>query len=585
MMDVTFNFILLISAGVAFVMAILVWLRYGMPGSSVGGFLVDMGCIWSLTYLLQIVGETPSSVELWYSIQTAFSFLIPAMFMAYLARYFEVDEKTIKRSFPVVIPSLLFAGLAVTNGRHGLMWSHLVITPNNQVIVEHGLLGIAAILHLYVLVVAAAYLFIHMILSKGRLYKTRAVTFLLAIAIYATTYALSVLGYFPNQRNMTPLIFNIMSSVISLVNPENLYKIDVLPLAYESLIDEMNDAAIIADHEYKVIWLNDAAKRLTGFSEVRFLDMKLWEILPDIFFVKSKRLIEEKTGIEYMDRVYDLMITSLIDDWGQEKARIFVIRDMTDVLEYSKKLERIVEEKTKELRDAERLVIIGETTMMVGHDLRNPLQVLKGLSYGLKKRHKDKPEAMEVFDKIDKSIFYMDKIVSDLQAFGKNREPDARLYPLKGLLNNALTQIEVPGDIELVMEFPEDFMIAVDWYMIQRLLINLLLNAVQAMPDGGKLYVKAHSGDDEQVIIIEDTGVGIPEEDMENLFKPLFTTKAKGTGLGLAVCRKIVEAHEGSIKVESKVGKGTIFTITLPAYTSVTAPENPLVDLVTEKRG
>ena len=583
MMDVTFNLIMLISAGVAFVMAILVWLRYRMPGSSVGGFLVDLGCIWSLTYLIQIISDTQADIELWYSIQTAFSFLVAPMFMIYLARYFEVDEKTTKRAAPVIAPSLLFAGLSVTNERHGLMWSNPVITLHNQVVVEHSVLGVIAILHLYILMVAATYLFVHMIASKRKLYKTRAVTFLLAIAVFAATYALSVFGYFPNQRNMTPLIFNVLSSVISLVNPENLYKIDVLPLAYESIIGEMHEAAIIADHEYKIITLNEAAKKLTGFSDVKFLDMKLWDILPDIFYVKSKRLIEEKTGIEYMDRVYDLRITSLVDDWGQEKTRILVIRDMTDVMEYSKRLERIVEEKTKELRDAERLVIIGETTMMVGHDLRNPLQVLKGLSYGLKKRHADKPEALEAFDKIDKSIFYMDKIVSDLQAFGKKREADARMYPLRGLMNNALSQIEVPGDVEIVMEFPEDFMVAVDWYMIQRLFINLLLNAVQAMPDGGKLYVKAHREEDSHVIMIGDTGVGIPEEDVENLFKPLFTTKAKGTGLGLAVCKKIVDAHNGSIEVESKVGKGTIFTVTLPAYTSVTAPENPLVDMVVER--
>jgi len=573
----------LMSAAVAFILAMLVWLRYRMPGSSVGGFLIDFGCLWSLTYLLQIVSETPVEIELWYSIQTAFSFLIPPLFMVYLARYFEVDEKTIKRSTPIVVPSLVFAGLAATNGRHGIMWSNLVITPNNQVAVEHGVLGIAAILHLYVLVVVATYLFVHMILSKRKLYKIRGLTFLLAVAIFATTYALSVLGYFPNQRNMTPLIFNILSSVIALVNPENLYKTDVLPLAYESIIDEMNDAAIIADQEYRIIWLNDAAKRLTGFSDVRFLDMKLWDILPDVFYVKRKRVIEEKTGVEYMERVYDLRIMSLSDNWEQERARIFVIRDMTDVLEYSKRLERIVEEKTKELRDAERLVIIGETTLMVGHDLRNPLQVLKGLSYGLKKKHADKPEAMEIFEKIDKSIFYMDKIVSDLQAFGKKKDPDARLYPLRGLVNNALTQIEVPGDVEMVMEFPEDFMVAVDWYMIQRLFINLLLNAVQAMPDGGKLSVNAYRRDDDNVIVIEDTGIGIPEESLENLFKPLYTTKAKGTGLGLAVCKKIVDAHDGTINVESTVGKGTIFTITLPAFTSVTAPENPLLDMVVEK--
>jgi len=584
-MNVTFNYILLISAGLAFIMAILVWLRYRMPGSSVGGFLVDLGCVWSLTYLIQIISDTPADIELWYSIQTALSFLLLPMYIVYLARYFEVDIKTVKKSIPLIAPSVVFAGLSATNGRHSLMWSNSVITLNNHVVVEHSVLGVVAILHLYVLIVAVTYLFVHMLLSKSRLYKTRATMFLLATSIFVVTYTLSMMGYFPDQRNLMPLIFNVLSSVIVLTNPENLYKIDVLPLAYESIISEMNDAAIITNHQYKIIWLNEAARNLTGFDDVKFLDMKLWDILPDVFYIKSKRQIEEKTGIEYRDRIYDLRITSLIDDWGQEKARIFVIRDMTDVLEYSKRLEKIVEEKTRELRDAERLVIIGETTMMVGHDLRNPLQVLKGLSYGLKKRYADIPEAMEVFEKIDKSIFYMDKIVSDLQAFGKKREPDARMYPLRDLLNNALTQIEAPGNVEIVMEFPEDFMVAVDWYMIQRLFINLILNGVQAMPNGGKLYVKAYEEEDSHIIIIEDTGVGIHEKDIENLFKPLFTTKAKGTGLGLAVCKKIVDAHNGSIEVESKLGKGTVFTVTLPVYTSVTAPENPLVDMVVERSG
>ena len=190
-MDVTFNFILLMSAGIAFIIAMLVWLKYKMPGSIVGGFLLDLGCVWSLAYLIQIISRDPLDVAFWYSIQTALSFLVPAFFFVYMARYFEADEKVFKKMVYFIAPSLLFAGLAVTNGWHTLMWSNLAITPNNQVTVDYGIFGLLAILHLFVLVISATYLFVNMIMSKKEIYKIRALTFLVAIAIFATTYGLS----------------------------------------------------------------------------------------------------------------------------------------------------------------------------------------------------------------------------------------------------------------------------------------------------------------------------------------------------------------------------------------------------------
>ena len=100
--------------------------------------------------------------------------------------------------------------------------------------------------------------------------------------------------------------------------------------------------------------------------------------------------------------------------------------------------------------------------------------------------------------------------------------------------------------------------------VIERVFVNLLLNAVQAMPNGGELTVKSERQGKNVLIHFQDTGVGILKENLPRLFDPLFTTKAKGQGLGLAVCKRLVDAHEGSISVESTIGKGSTFTVKLP---------------------
>jgi signal transduction histidine kinase len=100
--------------------------------------------------------------------------------------------------------------------------------------------------------------------------------------------------------------------------------------------------------------------------------------------------------------------------------------------------------------------------------------------------------------------------------------------------------------------------------MMRRVFTNLVTNALQAMPEGGQLTITASQPEEVVLISVQDTGVGIPEEDLPKLFHPLYTTKAKGVGLGLAVCQRLVEAHGGSITVESQVGRGSTFTVKLP---------------------
>jgi len=125
--------------------------------------------------------------------------------------------------------------------------------------------------------------------------------------------------------------------------------------------------------------------------------------------------------------------------------------------------------------------------------------------------------------------------------------------------------VTVPSNIKVANLVPKDFpQVVMDASMMRRVFSNLITNAIQAMPDGGVLEISSTIDDDTVTVNVKDTGIGIPKENLEKLFQPLFTTKSKGQGLGLAVCKRLVEAHGGTIEVDSVVGKGSTFTIKLP---------------------
>jgi len=249
-------------------------------------------------------------------------------------------------------------------------------------------------------------------------------------------------------------------------------------------------------------------------------------------------------------------------------------KKMQDQLEkYAKNLEAIIEERTKQLRNTKRLAAIGQTAGMVGHDLRNPLQSIIGEVYLARSELKllpdneQKSNLQESIDTIAEQAVYMDKIVSDLQAFVKPVEVHKQIVILKPLISARLAEVHIPENVKTHVYFENEHLaVEADPQLLKRVLINLLTNAVQAMPDGGRLTVKVQTNNQEQVqIIVEDTGVGIAEAIKPKIFTPLFTTKAKGQGFGLAVCKRVLEAQDGTISFESQEGKGTKFIISVPS--------------------
>jgi signal transduction histidine kinase len=236
--------------------------------------------------------------------------------------------------------------------------------------------------------------------------------------------------------------------------------------------------------------------------------------------------------------------------------------------EYTTNLEKIVEERTKQLRSSERMAAIGQTAGMVGHDIRNPLQAITGDLFLIEQEIETNPqctssEIAESIAAINDNIAYINKIVSDLQDYTRALKPTLSIVDVKELIVKALSGRKIPENIAVEVE-GTDYKLRTDPDFLRRIITNLLTNAVQAMPNGGKLTIAMYKEDNIGCISIRDTGVGISEEAKANLFKPLFTTKAKGQGLGLAVVKRFVELLNGEITFESREGEGTKFIIKLP---------------------
>jgi signal transduction histidine kinase len=240
---------------------------------------------------------------------------------------------------------------------------------------------------------------------------------------------------------------------------------------------------------------------------------------------------------------------------------VLIFRDITERREAEEALRKI--EKARQ----EKLVMLGQLAGGVGHELSNPLGAIKNATYFLKMALEEtEPEIKETLDVLDKEINTSEVIINSLLGFARPKLPLFQKVNVNILIQEILTRTEVPENIKINRNLNENLpTISGDPDQISHVFRNIILNAVQAMGDGGQLTIKTNVLKSESVSVsIKDTGIGISKENMKNLFEPLFTTKAKGIGLGLAISIIMVENHGGTIKAESELGKGSIFAIELP---------------------
>ncbi|MBT0652285.1 ATP-binding protein [Geomobilimonas luticola] len=227
----------------------------------------------------------------------------------------------------------------------------------------------------------------------------------------------------------------------------------------------------------------------------------------------------------------------------------------------------------QQMERADRLASVGEMAAGIAHEIKNPLTGIAAAITIIKDDFTPTDPRTEIVNEVLEQVKRLDKTVNDLLFFGKPTPPEPTYADLNALLKKTLmfaSQHRGVKSIEKRLELQEDLPpVYVDGKQIQQVLLNLILNAVQAMPAGGLLTITSQLAEQDGKrwvrVSIADTGQGIPPLILGKIFTPFFTTKAQGTGLGLAICHKLVTQHQGTIAVTSEDGRGTVFTVSLPA--------------------
>jgi PAS domain S-box-containing protein len=240
---------------------------------------------------------------------------------------------------------------------------------------------------------------------------------------------------------------------------------------------------------------------------------------------------------------------------------------------YANQLELKVEERTRELKKSQeqllktqRLAVIGELASMIGHDLRNPLTGIAGAAYYLRKRLSlgMNSKTREMLRFIENNVKYSNNIINDLLDYSREMKLEPTKSEPKSIIEDALSLVKIPTNIRIVNLTKNKPEMKVDTQKLKRAFVNIIKNAVDAMPKGGTLTIESKESNCNVEMVFSDTGVGMSKETMKKVWTVLYTTKAKGIGLGLPICKRIIEAHEGKISVKSVLGKGTTFAVTIP---------------------
>jgi len=358
---------------------------------------------------------------------------------------------------------------------------------------------------------------------------------------------------------------------------------------YRDLVNTLNEGVWEADANKITTFVNPKMAEILGYQPREMIGKSIYDfIAKEDYPAMDRHHQSRRMGVaeQYEFRLkrkdgslvpVQLGVRPLQDEKGQFLGSLAGVQDISlqkkaqaELAEQSRHLEELVEERTRDLKEAqaqlikaEKMAALGEVAGSVGHELRNPLAVISNSVYLLKTAlTKSDATVREYLQMIETETHNASQIINDLLDYSRIQPTVKELVDLPDLISNLLAKYPVPGSVKVENAISGDLpAVKANPQQVEQIFRNLISNAVEAMPDGGKLGLKSVIRKNQLSIAVSDTGVGIPQKNIRKIFEPLFTTKARGIGLGLAITRKLADLNNIGIRVKSKVGQGTTFTL------------------------
>ncbi len=357
------------------------------------------------------------------------------------------------------------------------------------------------------------------------------------------------------------------------------------------LENSLNEIFLFDTETLRFLFANHGARENMGYTVAQITRLTPLDIDPNLtdehlrsltapLLSGEKSVVSLESTLKRSDgSLYDVDIRFQTATWEGRRAIVAIMLDITDRKRVQRelailnaRLEQRVEERTAELQKTqqqlvrrEMLAVLGQLSGGVAHEIRNPLGIIRNAVYYLKMvADRLDDEGKACVNEIDMEVTRANRIVSELLDFTRDPEPNTAEVDLKELLLNAIKASAIPDDIQLdITGIQDDLTVNADQGQIERVMINLLRNACQAIADDGEISVSTTIDPGTVTVHVRDSGEGIPPDHLDDVFEPLFTTKARGIGLGLAVSRRYAEHNGGSLTVESQAGQGTVFHLSL----------------------
>lgn len=337
------------------------------------------------------------------------------------------------------------------------------------------------------------------------------------------------------------------------------------------ILENLSSGVVVIDCSGKIIVFNKMAGEITGYNPEYALGKRYREMFgePEKSEPSLLNTLRTEEAVYRQERLVQtpegttkpiVFSTSVVLDEREELlGAVEIFEDLTEI----KKLQ-------EEVRRNQTLVELGEMAANIAHEIRNPLDGIGGFATLLERDLEGDDVKRKLARRIIEGINGLHKLTSDVLMYTRKMEPTFQMAKVKGVIQDTISLIDMEIEnrgIKVEYKHPvEDIEVNIDVDLFKRMLLNLLMNSIQAMPDGGELEVNLswRMLQNQMILIVKDTGIGIEKEVLDKIFNPFFTTNNKGTGLGLAMVRRMVELHGGRITFSSETGKGAEFVIKLP---------------------